>query len=329
MKFRGVEPQTADYLRMASLLYRMIVLLVAASVVTSAGAAGPRIGVLLKDRSPGFWVLAEKGALETGAALGAEVIVKAPPTVLDLAVQPRLLAALAAQELDALVVASINPDVLAPSIMELAAKGVKIVAVDTPLQEGIANVFVGADQTGMAEAAANILLSLAEDGDEVALLRNNSLDRPVLLREQTLREKVQARGGLVLHADIFASSGKDSEYDQALLLLTMYPKTKLVFASATRGTLAMVKAVREKGLVGKVKVIGFGTYLPPEAAQAIEDGIVHGWVAQEPKDIGVKAVQAAVALVKGQPVAAVVRPDFVLVTPGNFRTPAVQALRNP
>lgn len=313
---------------MATLL-RWAAVIAALGLVPLAGYAGPRVGVLLKDRSPGFWVYAEQGALATGELLGAEVIVKAPPSVLDVGFQPRLLAALATQNLDALVVAPTNPDAIEATVRELAGQGVKIVALDTPFAEGVAHVFVGADQAVIAAAAAEVFLELAKDGDEVALLRNNSLDRPVLLREQALRQAVQSRSGLVLHADVFASSEKNQEDQQAQLLLSQHPKVKAVFASATRGTLSTIRAIRQSGLVGQVKVVGFGTYLPDEAAQAFEDGILHGWVAQEPKDLGVQGVRAAVALAKGEPVPAVVRPAFVLVTSRNFRSPEVQVLRQP
>ena len=307
---------------------RAFTVTVACGVAASALAA-PKIGVLFKDKSPGFWVLAEKGAEETAHALGAEVNVKAPPTVLDGSAQLRLLAALAAEKPDALVIAATNPESVEAAVAELAAKGVKIVTVDTPLKDGLANTFVGADQVAMAEAAAKVFLSIIVDGDEVALLRNNSVDRTVITRETTLREALKAKSNVTFHGDIYASSEKDSEDERAVVLLTKYPGTKAVFASATRGTLSTIKAVRAKGLVGKVHVVGFGTYLPAEAAKAFEDGILVGWIAQKPKDLGVKAVQAAVALVKGETVPAVMRPDFLLVTQDNFRSAEAQALLNP
>lgn len=304
-------------------------LLALVSVVCAPLSAAPKVGVLLKDRSPGFWIYAEKGALQEASAAGVEVIVKAPPTVLDMSAQVRLLAGLAAEKLDALVVAPTNPDLIQAAVEALAAKGVKIVTVDTPLKEGIARTFVGADQAAMADAAAKLFLSLVHDGDEIALLRNNGVDRTVMIREERLREAVRTRPGLVLHSDIYANSEKDSEDERALLLLNKYPKVTTVFASATRGTLATVKAVREKGLTGKVKVVGFGTYLPPEAAKAFEDGILFGWVAQEPKDLGVQGVRAAAALLRGETVPAVIRPAYLLVTKENIRSAEAQALLNP
>ncbi len=299
------------------------------SVAVTTALAAPRIGVLLKDKSPGFWVYAESGANEAARSLGADVTVKAPPTVLDASAQPRLLAALATEKLDALVIAPTNPELIEAPVAALVAKGVKIVTVDTPLKDGIAQAFVGADQVAMAEAAANVFVSMLKDGDEIAILKNNSVDRTVLTREETVKQALRARPGVIVHADIFASSEKDTEDERAMVMLEKYPKVVAVFASATRGTLSTVKAVRAKALVGKVKVVGFGTYLPAEAAKAFEDGILTGWVAQQPKELGLKAVTAAVSLVKGEKVEGTIRPKFMMVTAENYKSAEAQALLNP
>ncbi|HTZ19879.1 MAG TPA: substrate-binding domain-containing protein [Opitutaceae bacterium] len=287
-----------------------------------------KIGVLLKDKTPGFWVYAEKGVNEAAQTLGVEVVVRAPPTVMDVGAQVRLLASLSHENINALVIAPTNPDNVEQSVAEFVAKGVKVVTLDTQLKEGLAQAFVGADQDAMGEAAAKIFVALLKDGDEVAVLRNNGIDRTVLEREKKAFDALKSVK-VVLHADIYASSEKDTEEDQARLLLAKYPNTKAVFVSATRGTLAMIKAIREKGLVGKVQVVGFGLYLPAEASAAITDGILAGWVAQQPKDLGYKGVETAVALLQGKSVPAVVHPSFLVLTKENYRDPKIQAVLNP
>ncbi len=298
-------------------------------MLVTPGLARTKIGVLFKDKLPGFWTFAEKGAMEAGAALDVDVIVRAPPSVLDVSSQARLLNGLVAENIDALVIASTNPETVESIVSDLAQKGVKIVTVDTPLKDGLAQVFVGADQVAVAEAATKLFLSIAQDGEEVAMLRNNSLDRTVLTREETFREGLKARPNLTLHANIFASSERNSEGDQATLLLNKFPKTAVVFASASRGTMAMIKAVRDSGLTGKVKVVGFGTYFPEEAVKAFDEGILYGFVAQEPKSLGATAVKSAVALLAGKSVPPFVRPDFMVITRENFKSSEAQALINP
>jgi len=63
-----------------------------------------------------------------------------------------------------------------------------------------------------------------------------------------------------------------------------------------------------------------------EVAAALADGTMQGWVAQLPEDVGFKGVQAALALVAGQPVEPVISTDFIVITRDNLRDSKVQAL---
>lgn len=304
--------------------------LLALSFAGVAVAAPYKIGVLLKDKTPGYWTYAAKGAEEAGKALGADLVIKAPPTVLDVNAQRLLLQALAKENIQALVIGATNPEQLEPAVAEFAAKGVKIVTLDTPLKDGLANTFVAVDHAAAGDATARYFSSLIKDGDEVCILRNNGLDRPVLERERKFFDVMkETHSNLILHGDIYASSEKDSEEDRARMLLEKYPNSKAVFASATRGTLALIKVAREKNLVGKIKIVGFGTYFPAEASAAMDDGLLIGWMAQLPKDLGTKGVESAVALLSGKEVPAVVRPASILITKANVKDPQIQAQLQP
>jgi ABC-type sugar transport system substrate-binding protein len=91
-------------------------------VTTAALAAdAPKVGVLLKGRSP-FWSSMEKGALDAGSRLGVEVVVKAPPSEGDVAIQIQLLSAMAAQNFAAIVIVPANKDSLAAPVAALAKK---------------------------------------------------------------------------------------------------------------------------------------------------------------------------------------------------------------
>jgi ribose transport system substrate-binding protein len=310
--------------------FRPLFLLAAFGALPCFGEAPVKIGALLKGRAPGFWQHVERGMNETAEKLGVTIIVKAPPHALDVGAQFRLLTALEKENIDVLILAATNPDQFDAPVAALKAKGVKVVTLDTALSEGLAHVFVGADQGAMAEEAVRSFAKLIRDGDEVALLRNNTVDRTVVEREKKFFEVMKASGTqMKLHAEFYSGSAKNNEETQARLLLETHPETKAAFASASNGTLALLRVALEKNLAGKIKVFGFGTYLPDEAVAGFETKLLWGWVAQQPKDSGRKAVEAAVALARGKQTAAVVRPVHKLVTPENFRDADVQALRTP
>jgi ribose transport system substrate-binding protein len=300
------------------------------SFLGGVAAASPRIGVLLKDKNSSYWSYVEKGAVDAGKALGVEVTVRQAPTVQNVGAQSVLLKALQQDGIDALVVAPISTENLQAPVAAIAAKGTKIVTIDGAFSGGVGDTFIGNDQNAMSDAAAQLCATLIDSGDEMAVFRFNNVDRPVVEREarviQVLR---QSKPGIKLYADVYGSSEKDAEIAQARVLLDHHPQVRVVFASATVTTLAMIQVLNERGQAGKIKLVGFGTYLPAAVAQSIEDGTVVGWVAQQPREIGRKAVEAAVTLLAGKKVPPVQYAEFVLITKSNLHTPQIEALATP
>lgn len=298
--------------------------LLGATFVSSAEAA-PKIGILFKGKS-GFWDSMEKGAVEAGQKLGAEILVKTPATENDISIQIQLLNALANQGIDALVIAPSSKDPLLAPIKALADKGVKIVIVDSTLGPGAPGVFVGSNQHAAGEIAGKFLGSLMTPGEEVSVLRHNQTSSATMDREQGAIEALRsAHPTLVLHGDVYASTDKGVEVDRAALIFDKYPKTKGIIVSGSPGTFAMIKVLRERKISG-TKFVGFGYNLTPAAVEALEDGTLQGWVAQLPHRIGSQAVEEAIALIKGEKVPATNYTPVVIVTKNNLKEPEIQAL---
>jgi ribose transport system substrate-binding protein len=242
-------------------------------------------------------------------------------------VQIQLLNALAAQGAEAIVIAPINKEALAVPIASIAVKGVKIVVIDTPLTGKAAPVFIGTDQEAAGKAAGELLSRIVSDADEVSFLKHAQTSGATTQRESgALATFRAAHPKSVVHGDIYASVESGAEADKARLLLAQHPGTKAVLASGTPGTLAMLKVLQEKKLAGAVKLVGFGFNLNPDVAGALESGAMSGWIAQLPREVGAKGVSAALDLIKGAAVPAVVHTDFVVITKDNLKDPKVQAL---
>lgn len=313
-------------MRTSSICRRLIAGVVAGLIAPVLVQAGPKIGVLLKGRSP-FWASMEKGALDAGAKLGAEVTVKAPASEADVSVQIQLLNGMAAQGYEAIVIVPANKDALAAPVAAVAAKGIKVVVLESPLAGDKWPAFVVTDHASAGEAAGGLLASLVSESDEVSFLNSSQTNSATTAREKAALAKFrEQRPKNVVHADIYASAEAGAEPEKARLLLTQYPATKAVFSSGTAGTLAMLKVLQEQKLAGSVKLVGFGFNLTPDVASAISEGRMHGWIAWQPRELGARGVQTALALTKGESVSAVVQTDFVVVTPANLKEAKVQAL---
>lgn len=305
---------------------RLVRLALAGLICVPLFAANPKIGVLLKGRSA-FWTSMEQGAMEAGQKGGADVVVKAPMTESDVAVQVQLFNAMVAQGYGAIVISPANKDALAAPVAAAAAKGIKIVVLESPLAGNGTQVMVVTDHEEAGQAAGALLATLVGDADEVSFLNHSQTNSATLAREKGALAKFrEAHPKTAVHADIFASAEAGGEMDKARLLLERYPATKAIFSSGTTGTLAMLKVLEEKKLSGKIKLVGFGFNLSAEISAALADGKLHGWIAWQPRELGAHGVASALALINGETVPPVVKTDFLVVTPANLKDAKIVAL---
>lgn len=269
----------------------------------------------------------EQGAREAAEKRGVEIVVKTPPSENDIAAQVQLLNALVAQGVEVIVIAPSSKEALTPPLAALAAKGMKIVIVDSSLGSDGPGVFVGSDQHAAGEAAGTFLGSLMPDGGEITFLKHNQTSSAAAEREQGALERLRAsHPKAVIHGDIYASTEKGVEAERAALVLSKYPETKGIIATSSSGTLAMIEVLRAKKAGGTIKFVGFGYNLTPAAAEAIEQDIMQGWVAQLPHRIGAQGIETAIALTKGENVPPVVYTPVVIITKDNLHQPEIQAL---
>ena len=298
----------------------------AAFTCGSVARGAPKIGVLLKGTSS-FWSAVEDGCRAAAQKEGAEIVVRKPGSESDIAGQIRLLDELAATGIQALVIAPCSSTDLSAPVAAVAAKGVKIVVIDSPLDLDMP-AYIATNHTNAGMAAGRLVGSLVRDDDEVAILRHSRTGGATLLRESSGYAAICAAhpDHVVVHRDIYSGTVIGREIDQALLLLKKYPRTKAILASGTPGTMAMLQALQQTGRAGTIKFVGFGFNLNPTVAAALESGAMSGWIAQLPGDIGGRGVSAALSLLRGASVPEVTFCDFLVITKANLHEPRVQAL---
>lgn len=288
--------------------------------------AGPKVGILLKGTTD-FWAAVARGAVEAGKNAGIETVVQMPPAESDIDIQIKMVDAMSRQGIQALIIAPCSTTALSGPIAAVAARGIKVVVVDTAL-DGEMPVFIATNHTDAGAAAGQLLARHVQDGDEISFLKHLQTSSATTLREvSAYAELRRAHADLTIDRDIFCGAEPGKELDKARLLLSRHPDTKAIFASSTPGSMAMLKALREAHR--KIPFVGVGFNLNKTVAAALADGTMLGWIAQLPDEIGRKGMNAAVALLDGEPVTEVTFCDFLVITKYNLDDPLVQGLMSP
>lgn len=304
----------------------VVTLLALCLALPAVQAEGHKIGVLLKGKTK-FWAVVEQGAIAAGEKLGVDVVVKTPPTESDVSAQILMLNALAKQGMEAIVLVPTNKETLAKPAAALVAQGIKIIILDSPLDGDAASAFIGTNHHAAGEAAGELIKKLVTENDQISLFRHSQDNAATNSRENGAVEKLkEAYPKIVIFSDVFSGNEKDVQIERAKLLLTKHPATKLVLASSTPATMAMLGVLSHHEPLGEIKLVGFGYNLNDEVSAALEAGTLHGWVAQQPKEIGYQGVVAALDLLNGKTVPPVHSIDVFIVTKENLHDAKSQAL---
>ncbi len=279
--------------------------------MTSLAAAQDTIIVSMKGPGAGnpFWAAVKRGAEEKGAELGVNVVVMAPPTESDVAAQIAQIEDQLAKGVKGIVIATTDPNALAPVIDEALADGVPVVFIDTKgINKGV--TYIGTDNKAGAALAANHICANVAAGSEVAILQGIITQSTGKARADGSHDGLTACG-----LNIVAEQPANWDTAQALAvmenIITGHPNLKAVFASNDNMALGVVEALKSADMMDQVFVVGFDAN--PNAADSVLAGDMAATVAQNPYNMGAFGVESILTLINGGSLDPVIDTGTVLV----------------
>src|SRR5439155_7285959 len=96
----------------------------------------------------------------------------------------------------------------------------------------------------------------------------------------------------------YAGATVASAKDQSMKLIDKLREADGVFCPNESSTLGMLGALRDSGLAGKIKFVGFDA--TPELVKALQKGDCQALIAQDPMRMGYLGVKTCVARIKGE-----------------------------
>ena len=178
---------------------------------------------------------------------------------------------------DVLVISPVDSKGVLPAIQKAQKAGIKVITVDVPAEGVEVLSYVGTDNYKGGEKAGELMAQVLNNKGEVAIINYPTVQSVV------------------------------SRIDGFKKALEGHPEVKIVAEQTgitrAEAALAAAVAVKSAGLQDKVKVIGFDGM--QEARDAVDnDPVMVGVIRQYPDQMGKKAVETAVAVMKGETVPA-------------------------
>lgn len=293
-----------NVLRTAAASGAVAVLLLAgcASTSSESGAGGENdvtIGFVPGLASDPFFLSMERGAQAEADELGVELIWQGSPNEWSPESQIPFVDTVLASGIDAFILNPTDPVSLQASVDRAHDQGLPVIMVDQSVDDrtNVASFITGDNVAGGRAAAEEMVEQIGGEG-QVFILGSAPADLTNRLRVQGFEEVIEDNTDVEIVGIEYQNSSSERATSIINTILLANPELDGIFAVNGTGTTGAAAAVRNNGVAGDVKLIGYDAYTA--AVDELREGTVTALVAQQPGEQGRLAVRYAHALITGE-----------------------------
>ncbi len=306
-------------MKVAMVLQRLFVMILGVSLLAGCGGqAKPAedqhqiAGIIFQEDQ--FFRLVDMGMRTAAEGAGAKYLSASTSNLLDR--EASLVETYISQGVDAIVISPISMKSSLPVLKRAAERGIKVVAYNTGLEGDVLDSFIESNQQDLGASTGKKVRAYieAELGGTAKIAMIECIGGAP---EQCTARSEGFLSGLGELAGVEIVARQDGflapkAADVVASILTAHPDLDIVWAANEGGTVGAVTAVRNSAQRDQVKV--FGTDMSKQLAGFLlaEDGILQAVTGQQPFEMGVASVEAALGALAGASVEAHIVMEGVL-----------------
>ncbi|MEU6997426.1 ABC transporter substrate-binding protein [Nonomuraea sp. NPDC046570] len=236
--------------------------------------------------------------------------------------QTPILNGVIAQKPDAIVISPMAGEAMVPALSKAKAAGIKLVFADSvAADESLAVSQIASDNQAGGALAAKTLAELIGDKGKVMVMGAKPGISTTDARQRGFEEEIKKHPGITYLGSQYSDSQPATATSKFGAVLAANSDLAGVFAVSTQEVEGVATGVQNAEKSGKVRIVGFDTSDP--ILDDVRNGVVQSLVVQQPLQMGVDAVDQAVAALKGESTTAKISTPFVVLTKDNMAQPDI------
>jgi ribose transport system substrate-binding protein len=287
-----------------------------------------RIAVIPKGSTHSHWIGVHEGANKAGAELGVEILWKSPLKENDRAQQIEIVQQFVGDKVDGIVLAPLDDRALLPGVQEASAARIPVVIIDSSIKGEVGKdyvSYVATDNYHGGELAGEQMVTALGDKGKVIMLRYMVGSASTDQRESGFLDVIKKHPGITVISDNRYGGATASESQkEAMNMLDQLKNADGVYCPNESSTWGMLLALRDGGLAGKIKFVGFDITLGLVKALAADE--IVALIIQDPHKMGYEGVKAVVAAARHQPVEPHIDTGVRVITKGDLGSPEMKQL---
>jgi ribose transport system substrate-binding protein len=294
-------------------------LLSGAARAADAATQGKAIAFVPGVAGNPFNVSIECGIRAEAEKYGFTVNVQGPQQF-DPALQTPIVNAVVAASPTALLIAPTNSKALLGPVSAAIDAGIKVVLVDTTLDDTSKVLSaIATDNAAGGAAAADALAKLIGEKGEVMVIAFQAGASTSDQRQKGFEQEIKKYPNISYVGFQISNNDPAKAAAEVTSTLAAHPDLAGIFATNDRSAEGAATGLRNANKVGVVKVVGFDA--GPSQVKQLEDGLVQALIAQSPYQIGIEGVDAVAKSLMGQAVEHNVTTGTVTITKDNLHAP--------
>jgi ribose transport system substrate-binding protein len=305
------------------LLVTIFLALGAASCNRSSGKKV--IGVVPKGTNHIFWQTVHAGALKAGEEFDLEILWNAPQLEIDSSRQISIVENLITRQVDGIVLAPVDEEALVTIVERATDSGIPVSIFDSGIKTDKIISYVATDNYAAGAMAARRMAEILGGAGKVGIIGFMPGSASTMQREAGFMETIKKEyAEIELLGVRFPMADRAKALAEAENLMTAHPDLAGLFADNESSTDGTVRAVKQRGAVGKVKIVGFDA--SEELVSELRAGAIDSIVVQDPFKMGYESTKnVALHLRREQPPREMDSGAY-LIDAANIDTPEMQAV---
>jgi len=279
--------------RPALVLFIIACGLAAAPIPVPAAPRTPVFVLVPKSVVHPYWARCKKGMEAAAKELWVTAVFDGP-TSNDLAKQIEIIEGYIAKHVTGIAISPNDPRGVEEVIRKAVRRDIMVVTFDSDAPRSERMMYIGTVNREAGRVAGRAMVKALNGKGTLAILHGSLTALNLRERLEGFREVVDKEEGIKIVALEENRDDAALALSQAESILQKYPQLDAFYGTSAPGAPAAMAAVRSKGKLGKVRIVGFD--LDKENARAIEKGWITAIVEQRPYRMGELSVKWLVKL---------------------------------
>jgi ABC-type sugar transport system substrate-binding protein len=225
---------------------------------------------------------------------------------------------LIAKKVDVIIVVPVDTTAIIPALMQAYNAGIPLVGLNNkPEQDGMKylRTYVGGSMELEAQLMGKKMAEILNGKGNVVMIMNVPGTWPQIIREREFLKTIEGTEIKVLASQTGKMDRAESTKVMEDFLTRFGEEINGVYAHDDNMAVGAIAALKEKGLAGKIPVVGIGASI--DGLEAIRNGELWATVTQSPSEEGRNAIRVAVDVAQGRLVKDYYEDAHIVITKDN------------